>query len=236
MAMILEHRKIDHKYYLLKVEDYKDIQCGQFYMVHSPNKSHLLGRPFSVYNSGENFVEFLYQVVGEGTKEITEMKKGEDIRIFGPYGNSFPYFQNKKIACIGGGVGIAPFYYYIKQMGEHNDITLYLGLNEGSEVERIFQDLDCNLVVQKGGFITDGVPYTKFDILLTCGPKVMMEKVVQGGQKAEKPVYISMEERMGCGFGGCLGCSIKTSRGNQRVCKDGPVFEGKDVFYESLGN
>lgn len=232
MAEILEHGKVDDVYYLMKITDDHQVGKGQFYMVYSPNERHLLGRPFSVYDAGEGYVEFLYQVVGKGTEELSRLKKGDSVKVFGPYGNTFPAFKGKKIACIGGGVGIAPFYYYIKDEGEKNQIALYLGLNEGSEAEKAFEDLPADLVVQKGGYITDGVPYDQFDIILTCGPTAMMEKVVQAAIERSIPVYVSMEERMGCGFGACLGCTCKTASGNRRVCKDGPIFRGEEVFYE----
>lgn len=234
MARIIEHKRVDHSYFIMKVESDVLPEPGQFYMLHPRNEKRLLGRPISVYDAAEGYVSFLYQVVGEGTAEFTTYKEGEDVTLYGPYGNRFPKFKGKKIGCVGGGVGIAPFYYLVKEYAKDNEMFLYLGLREDSSAEWAFSDLPGNLIVQKGGFVTDGVPYGEFDVLFTCGPKVMMEKVVQGARAYKKEVYVSMEERMGCGFGGCLGCSTKTVHGNRRVCKDGPIFPGEEVFYESL--
>lgn len=231
MAKVIENRKIDNTYYILKTDKKaKNILPGQFFMLRAWDTYPVLSRPISVYDASEN-LEFLYEVVGKGTEIFKNLKVGDEIKLEGPYGNGFDIEGIDEISLVGGGVGTAPFYYLSKVLKKQNKnvkIDLYIGEREEQEIEKAFLDLDVNFKIKKGGFITDILEYDK-KIIYTCGPDIMMKNITRLGLKNGCEVYVSLDKRMGCGLGACLSCSVKTINGNKRACKDGPVFKGAEI-------
>jgi dihydroorotate dehydrogenase electron transfer subunit len=252
MTKILENTQISKDFYLMKVERDKakeqedTIQMGQFYMVRAWDKYPLLSRPISVFDADENSVSFLYQAIGEGTKILSTKVVGETISIDRPHGNGFPNVTGK-IALVGGGVGVAPLFYATKKLREYAEnmensyreddknktiIDMYLGFREETLLIEEYERVADSVTVNIGGFVTEDIDTTKYDVIMTCGPEVMMkvlwEKCKKQGTKAT--VYASLENRMACGIGACLVCTCKTPSGNKRACKDGPVLLAKEIF------
>lgn len=242
MSKVISNERIDKDFFLMKVElegkkgADKETKIGQFYMLRGWDTYPTLSRPISVYDSDETSVSFLVKIVGEGTEILSEMKAGDDIEITGPLGVGFPEDISGKIALVGGGVGIAPLYKSAKEYkkNSNNTVDVYLGFSGEPILEKEYKEVCDNLVVNVGGFITDDIDTTKYDYILTCGPEIMM-KVLYKKCKEEKTddrLYVSMENRMACGFGACLVCTCKTNHGNKKVCKDGPVFLANEVWGE----
>lgn len=230
MAKVIDNVKIDGNYYLLKTDLKKDVLPGQFFMLRAWDTYPTLSRPVSIFDAS-NTLEFLYEVVGEGTEIFSKLKPGDDIKVLGPYGNSFNTDNISEISLVGGGVGTAPFYYLSKVLKEKNKdvkIDFYIGERENQEIEKAFLDLDVNLKIKKGGFITDILEYDK-KLIYTCGPDIMMKNVTRLALENKCEVYVSLDKRMGCGVGACLSCTCKTKDGNKRSCKEGPVFKGDDI-------
>ncbi|MCI8512038.1 MAG: dihydroorotate dehydrogenase electron transfer subunit [Lachnospiraceae bacterium] len=234
MSKILENQKITEDFYLMKVEQDNDASMGQFYMLRAWDKYPLLSRPISVYDADEKTVSFLYKVVGQGTEIFKELKSGDEITLDGPHGNGFPDATGK-IALVGGGVGVAPLYLTAKKLKEaHPEATvdMFLGFSGEAMLVDAYEAAADSVTVNVGGFVTDDIDPTKYDVIMTCGPEIMMKvlykKCVSVGATA--PLYVSMENRMACGIGACLVCTCKTANGNKRACKDGPVMLGSEVF------
>lgn len=233
MAKVIDNIRIDETYFLLKTDLKMDVLPGQFFMLRAWEDYPTLSRPISIYDATET-LEFLYEVVGEGTEIISKLKPGDEIKVEGPYGNSFEAEGISEVSLVGGGVGTAPFNYLSKVLKEKNPdvkIDFYVGERENQEIEKAFESLKeigVNLIVKKGGLITEVLEYDK-KLIYTCGPDIMMKNVTKLGLEKGCEVYVSLDKRMGCGVGACLSCSCKTTGGNKRSCKDGPVFKGADI-------
>lgn len=234
MAKILENQRITDDFYLMKVEEENNAEMGQFYMLRAWDKYPVLSRPISVFDSDGKTVSFLYKIVGQGTEIFKELKPGDEIKVDGPHGNGFPDATGK-IALVGGGVGVAPLYLTAKRLKAAKPdavVDMYLGFSGEPMLVDRYEEIADSVTVNVGGFVTDDIDPTKYDVIMTCGPEIMMKvlykKCVSVGATA--PVYVSMENRMACGIGACLVCTCKTKGGNKRACKDGPVMLGSEVF------
>ncbi len=218
--------------------DTTDFKAGQFVEVEVPD--FFLRRPISVCNAKEGLLTLIYKVVGGGTKRMTEMKKGEKVSLLAPLGNGYNLCKSgDRPLLTGGGVGVPPLYMLARCLREQGkQVKVVLGFNTGCEVfyENAFKSLGCEveLVTMDGSYGLKGVvtDYLNDDYsyYYACGPKPMLTAVIKKlGVEGE----VSMEERMGCGFGVCMGCSIETTNGAKRVCKDGPVFESRLIVERS---
>ena len=233
MAIILYNKPLKNNFYLLKVSGKYKADCGQFFMIRKDSQSMFLSRPMSIFDLEEDGIIFLFQVIGKGTAVLADCKKNDEITINGPYGKGFPLNVSGNIALIGGGTGIAPLFYAIKQLKFfHNNINIdaFLGLQKKNNFEYYFKNYADFLKVNYGGFITDYVQFDKYNVIFSCGPEPMMKTIEKQAKNFNAEHYLSMENRMACGVGACLACSFKTKKGNKRVCKDGPVFKGSDIF------
>ena len=139
------------------------------------------------------------------------------------------------VALVGGGVGIAPLYLTAKKLKELNPDTIvdiYLGFSDEALLVDLYEKVADKVTVNIGGFVTDDIDPLKYDCIMTCGPEIMMKVLCKKCKSlgVQAPVYVSMENRMACGIGACLVCTCKTSAGNKRACKDGPVMLGSEVF------
>lgn len=236
MAKILENREVGEDFFLMKVESENKAQMGQFYMLRAWDKYPVLSRPISVFDADEKTVSFLYKVVGQGTEIFKELKAGDEIHVDGPHGNGFPDAAGR-IALVGGGVGIAPLYLTAKNLKKaHPDavVDIYLGFSGEPMLIDRYEAIADKVTVNVGGFVTDDIDPTQYDVIMTCGPEIMMKVLYKKcvSMNAEAPLYVSMENRMACGIGACLVCTCKTTNGNKRACKDGPVMLGSEVFGE----
>lgn len=234
MAEILQNEQVSDDFYLMKVKKENQAAMGQFYMLRAWNEYPVLSRPISVFDADPETVSFLYKVVGKGTEIFTKLKAGDEITLDGPHGNGFPEVKGK-IALVGGGVGIAPLYLTaktLKKLDPDTKVDIYLGFSGQPILTDRYEAVADHVKVNVGGFVTDDIDPREYDFILTCGPEIMMKVLYRKCRdlKAKAPVYVSMENRMACGIGACLVCTCKTSKGNRRACKDGPVMLGNEVF------
>lgn len=210
---------------------------GQFVNIKLEGK--FLRRPISICDFDENTITLIYKVVGVGTEQMSEMSCGKVLDILVGLGNG--YSLNKcgdKPLLIGGGVGVPPLYNLCKKLiNEGKKVTVVLGFNTKDEIflESDFKALGAEVFVATAdgsygvkGFVTDAMKEIEYTYFFTCGPMPMFKAIeavaVTSGQ-------YSFEERMGCGFGACMGCSCKTKYGNKRICKDGPVLEREEIIW-----
>lgn len=231
---ILENKKVSDDIYLMKLNASLKGAPGQFYMLKVGNLDPLLPRPISIYDVGENIISFLYQVVGKGTEIMTEKKPGDTIEILGPLGNGFK-IEGEKVAIVGGGIGIAPLLYLCKKLKSENKyVEVFLGYRTRPYLTEEFEKVadKVHIATEDGsvghkGYVTEIIG-RDFDTLYSCGPNLMM-KSLKSLNICEREYY-SLEARMACGIGACLGCSIKTVNGMKRVCHEGPIFSKDEVI------
>lgn len=229
ISEIIENKEIAKNIYKLTVNFTGEIKPGQFFMIKSLDNSFLLPRPISVNDYNENQLTFLYRVEGVGTTKISTMRKNDELQLFGPLGNGFEIDKLQgKVAVVGGGIGIAPLLYLAKNL---NNPDIYIGFKDSVYSVDEFKKISDNVWITsedgsigKKGFVTDFIDYEKYDAVVTCGPEIMMNKIMSQCKDKEIKCYVSLERRMACGMGVCLGCTVITKSGNKRACKDGPVF------------
>lgn len=210
---------------------------GQFVNLKLEGK--FLRRPISICDYDDATITLVYKVVGEGTEQMADMKSGETLDVLVGLGNGYSLDKcGDKPLLIGGGVGIPPLYNLCKKLlAMGKTCTVILGFNNSDEIflENDFKALGANVIVTTvdgsygiKGFVTDAMRELDYTYFFTCGPMPMFKAIeataVTSGQ-------YSFEERMGCGFGACMGCSCKTKYGNKRICKDGPVLEREEIIW-----
>ena len=197
-----------------------------------------LRRPISVCDWDESGLTILYKVVGRGTGQMSNMSAGQSLDVLCGLGNGFDVGKcGGRTLVIGGGVGVPPMYGLAKALLSAGKTPVaLLGFNRRSEVfyEEEFQGLGVETIVTtvdgsygQKGFVTDALP-PAYDYFCACGPEPMLKAVYRA---AGTSGLLSFEERMGCGFGACMGCSCQTKYGNKRICKDGPVLEKEEVIW-----
>lgn len=235
-AAILENGLAEGGFYLMRLPFPTPCLPGQFVMLRLAGQlDPLLGRPISVFDWENRVVSLLYQPVGKGTKLLTQLRQGQGVFIQGPMGNGFPIAPGDA-TLIGGGVGIAPLYLLAKALkkqepGRH--IRIHLGFRERPALQTNYEAVCDELVLNIGGFVTDDVDFQPIGrTYYACGPTPMMRTAASRAKAKNATLYVSLEERMACGVGACLGCTCKTGGGNQRICKDGPVFLSGEVFLD----
>ncbi len=234
MPVIVFNQPLKNQYYLLKIDGEYHAEMGQFYMIRVDSQAMFLARPMSIHDIAKDGILFLYQVSGKGTAALASCKPGDHITVHGPYGHGFPSDVTGHIALVGGATGIAPLFYTVKQLRKINRISavdIYLGLHERNEFEDGFRPYADFLKIDYGGFITDHILYERYQVIFSCGPESMMKKIEHQAKTFHIAHYISLERRMACGVGACLVCSCQTMEGNKRVCREGPVFRGEEIFY-----
>lgn len=234
MIRVIKNIDIDDRYFFLKTEGSIEAKAGQFYMLRAWDNYPTLSRPISIYNVSDG-LEFLIEERGEGTNLLRRLKEGDELKAYGPYGNSFD-IDVKKVALVGGGVGTAPMYLTAKRIKEKNknaEVKLYLGLDETTRLDEMFydlKDLGVEIFVKRGGFITDIIDFKEEKLIYACGPEAMLENITKLSLKEGSICYVSLDTKMACGVGACLGCTCKTKNGNKRTCKEGPIFLGSDIY------
>lgn len=231
MALVLSNQPVAEGIYKMDVAYTGNVQTGQFFMLRAWDKDPLLSRPISVHNYEDGVLTFLYQVVGKGTEILAVLEKDDELTLQGPYGKGFPDVDTDLVA-VGGGIGIAPLYYACRDFkAKHPDknLRVYLGYRDSAYCVDSFQDIADEVIVDIGGIITHQVEARSGETFFTCGPEIMMKSLCDIVPE-DNPVYVSLEAHMACGIGACLGCTCKTSEGNKKVCKDGPVFLREVAF------
>ena len=236
---IESNEKIAKDVYLMVLSgDTSDITAsGQF--VNIKLEGFYLRRPISVCDYSDNSLTLIYKVVGKGTEYMAELGKGFKLDILTGLGNGFDTAKSgQKPLLIGGGVGVPPMYNLAKKLiSLGKEVSVIIGFNTAEEV--FFADefkkigADVHVATADGsmgtkGFVTDVMKDLSYDYFYTCGPMPMFKAIEA---IASTSGQYSFEERMGCGFGACMGCSCKTKYGNKRICKDGPVLEREEIIW-----
>lgn len=225
---------------------------GQFVMVYSRDQSRLLPRPISVCRTDGRALRLVYRVIGEGTREFASLEAGQPLEAMGPLGNGYPIAEarGKKILLLGGGIGIPPLLETAACL--EGDVTAVLGYRDEQFLKEEFEKLcpvvcaveNSELAAAGGtagcvaGNVLDAVREKNLegDMIFACGPPPMLRAVQAYAAKQQVPCWLSLEERMACGIGACLGCVCDTVHedghlhvNRKRVCKDGPVFLSTEV-------
>lgn len=206
-------------------------KAGQFINIKLDN--HYLRRPISISRINEDNFEIIYKIKGKGTYDLAKIKPGKSLDVLYPLGNGFELVEGKKVLLVGGGIGIPPLLELYHQLQANNEVQLLIGLNELKE--NAYQQYNPLIATmqESEAFVGNVIEYLKanpqveYDYVYSCGPMGMLlalqQYVTCDGQ-------ISIEERMGCGFGACMGCSCKTKDGNyKRICVEGPVFQIREL-------
>jgi dihydroorotate dehydrogenase electron transfer subunit len=235
-SRIVGNELIASRIYKLSVKFEGEIKPGQFFMLKTLDNSFLLPRPISVFDYNEGIVTFIYRTGGQGTTSISKMKSGAELQLFGPLGNGFNLNDlHGEIAVIGGGIGIAPLLYLTKKIGKSAHV--FLGFKDFIYCDEEFKRYTdkVTIVTEDGshgemGFVTDHVDFSRYDAVVACGPEIMMNKITNSCKNYNVKCFVSLERRMACGMGVCLGCTVITKDGYKRACKDGPVFSGDELL------
>lgn len=210
---------------------------GQFINIKIDNL--FLRRPISVHDYDSETVTIIYKVVGKGTEKLARMQSGE-LDILTGLGNGYNTgLSGDSPLLIGGGVGVPPLYNLAKKLiGQGKRVSVILGFNTANEVfcEDDFKNLGCDVKVTTAdgsygtkGFVTAVMPDIDYTYTYSCGPEPMLKAVYSASETSGQ---YSFEERMGCGFGACMGCSCKTVTGYKRICKEGPVLVKEEILWE----
>ncbi len=221
---------------------------GQFAMLYPKSASTLLPRPISICEVEKGALRFVFRVAGKGTKEFSGYSAGDEIRVMGPIGNGYPLdaAKGRKAVLLGGGIGVPPILELARQLSEkESDVTVIPGYRDSNMfLKEDFEKYAKTLVAtEDGSFGTKGNVMDairengiKPDVIYACGPMPMLKAIKKYAEENGIEAYISLEERMACGVGACLGCVVKTKEpdhhshvNNTRICTEGPVFEAREV-------
>lgn len=244
IAKVLDIKCLATDIYDLKLEAKeisKEARAGQFVEVFVDNNENLLPRPISICEIGEGSLRLVFQVVGKGTKIFSELNVGDSLRILGPCGNGFGLKGGKNV-LIGGGIGVPPMLELCKSL--EGEKTVVLGFRSGCFLKEDFEALGAKVYIAtddgsvgfKGNVVqllkAEGINEGNF---YSCGPKVMLKALHGFAAENNIDLQVSMEERMACGIGACVGCVVKIGTEDnweyKKVCKDGPVFNSREVLW-----
>jgi len=240
---------VNEEFFILQFYwDHKPPKAGQFFMLKPLRSSTFLPRPISIfeYNAEQKILKFLIAKRGKGTQELSEINAGEKVQLTGPIGNCWSDFlpENGSAALVGGSAGVAPL---CALVGEKSDYQfhLYAGFRHGfREKEEEDAILGCGTRAKKVvvtaedgknaliGKIVDFIfEPESFDVMFGCGPMPMLNALKKKCETHNIPCFLSLESRLACGVGACLGCTIMTANGNKCCCKDGPIFPASEVIF-----
>lgn len=223
----------------------KEAKPGQFIAMYCEDGTKLLPRPISIcgIDAEKGTLRVVYRIAGEGTRLFSEMREGDSLEVLGPLGNGFTMKEEKAI-IVGGGIGIPPMLELAKQLSCEK--TVVLGYRDELFLKDEFESYaDVVVATEDGscgtkGTVIDAIKEAGVDGkgIYACGPMPMLKALAEYAEAHDMEAQISLEERMACGIGACLGCICKTKKkdhhtnvNNQRICKDGPVFDAKEVVF-----
>ncbi|MCQ2421530.1 MAG: dihydroorotate dehydrogenase electron transfer subunit [Lachnospiraceae bacterium] len=221
---------------------------GQFVCIYSDDGAHLLPRPISICEAMNGYLRLVFRVAGFGTKELSGKTSGEEIKLLGPCGNGYPELAGDQITVVGGGIGIPPMLYLARKCSENGmKVTAVLGYRDSKtflkEAFEAYADViiatDDGSLGVKGTVVDAMKECNTFDKLVcACGPMPMLKGLSTYVEGKGGCALISLEERMACGIGACLGCIVKTKEvdehshvHNKRICTEGPVFDSKELDF-----
>jgi len=234
VAIIKSNQEIANGIWRMRVSGAPIGRAGQFYMLRVPGTlDPLLGRPISICEvdakSGET--TFVYQTIGRGTAQFARLLPGQTIEAQGAYGNGF-LLKSGHAVIIGGGIGTAPMLQLAKELRASDParrIDVFLGFREEAYLEKEFKPYADSVTLSIGGYIVNDVDFSLDATYYACGPAPMLRAAATAAESANATLFVSLEKHMACGVGACLGCTCQTTSGRKRVCKDGPVFDYREV-------
>lgn len=250
---VLENVKIADDFFCMTLKAGQKgllLKPGQFLNIYLPCEDRILPRPFSIFDADESSLKVLYKVVGRGTLHFSKSVPGDSLKVLYPLGNSFPWHPEASIAFLAGGVGIAPVHFYLsrlqKELNGNPFRTVFYGAQNSSQLiltkelaglSKIVFSTDDGSMGFKGNcveaFRQECLQGNKMpEYLMACGPKKMLQSAARVASELKIRSYLSLEEIMGCGFGACVGCAVKKNQPETEyalVCKDGPIFEAKEI-------
>ncbi len=232
---------------ILAPEIAKEACPGQFINLYTGKGEMILPRPISIceIDKADGTLRLLYQAVGKGTSYFSTLQSGETIKILGPLGNGFTMNQCQNSVVIGGGIGVPPLLELVKQL--KGSVQVFIGAKTTPILEKEFQELGAEVFVatEDGGYGLHGnvMDYIRKvapnpDAIFACGPKGLLRAISDWAEEKGIDAQVSMEERMACGIGACVGCTVKIRKKNAvdwenlKVCKDGPVFLSSEVIWD----
>ncbi len=237
---IIENKPLTANVYKMRLAgDTTEITApGQF--VNIQLEGLYLRRPISVCDVENDVLTLVYKVVGKGTEKMSKMGIGEKLDVLTGLGNGYDLSKSGDTPLLlGGGVGVPPLYMLAKKLiGEGKKVSVILGFNTKDEIfyENEFKALGANVTVATAdgsygvkGFVTNAMEGIGYSYFFTCGPEPMLKAIFSASETSGQ---FSFEERMGCGFGACMGCSCKTVTGYKRICKEGPVLTKEEILWE----
>lgn len=247
IATVVKNEKIAENVHAITFDlgENAKIRAGQFGNI-SVGGTHLLRRPIAICKEENSLVTFCYQIKGEGTQKLKTMGAGTRLNVLLPLGNGFFAEENeKKIALVGGGVGVFPLISVLREYGAEKEISAYIGYRNAGAVCGVeeFEKAKKFVAVTDDGSYGEKMNAVQAfekalqagecpDVVFACGPTPMLRALKALVERENVPCYVSLEERMGCGIGACLVCVCDMTSGKKaRVCKDGPVFNVKEVTF-----
>ena len=221
---------------------------GQFFLIKPRRSGVFLGRPISVAEwrprnpikpDDGGILGFIISRQGKGSRELVDLRPGEEAELTGPLGNSWADFDTETggvIALVGGGTGIAPLLSFAQELGKRQ-FDFYAGFRTGSFCLEKIKPRSLVITSENGsqgikGRITDFFTPSGYGAVFACGPELMLKTVGDACIACEVPCFISMERHMACGVGACLGCTVRTIKGNRLCCSDGPIFRAEEVCFD----
>ncbi len=216
----------------------EEIKAGQFCSVYVSSKDCILPRPISICKVNKDSIVLVYRVVGKGTKWLSDATEGTDIHLLMPLGNGFTLVENQNVVLVAGGIGIPPMVELAEQLQKlNNNVTVVLGYTDEAFIEDKFS---CKKIITSDsglcglqGNVIDGLKLVdeKIDTIYSCGPMRMLEAVSNFAKDSDTKAYLSLEARMACSIGACVGCVVKINNEFKKVCVDGPVFDSEEVVF-----
>ncbi|MCL1987854.1 MAG: dihydroorotate dehydrogenase electron transfer subunit [Firmicutes bacterium] len=232
---------------ILQTPNFEMGKPGQFVMVYPNHGGMLLPRPISICRQTKNITMLVYKILGDGTRYMSTLKQGDSLLIMGPIGNSFEIKPHKKVALVGGGIGIPPMVFLYDTI-KSQEVDVFLGFKDTHFLTTLFTDANLHIVTEdltalkslqnpsgniypKNGNVLDLLESQsqQYDEIYACGPNPMLKALCKYADKKNIPLQISLEERMACGLGACVCCVANTPQGYVKICCDGPVFYSDKV-------
>lgn len=252
-GVVVENRNIGGNFFLLKIEApyiSKMSIPGNFVMTAvSGSSDPLLKRPLGIFDAKSPHIYLYYEIVGRGTKLLSGKRESDFLDLVGPLGNGFPELSGKNILMIAGGRGIAPLFFAMKKYSINNKISVVYGastknaLNFTEEIQSL-KPSNSFFYTEDGSAFKEGlvtkeidkiIEDTEADTIFSCGPHGMLRSLADISHRSGIKNFSSLEADMGCGFGICYSCVVRTVGGGyKKVCTDGPVFDSKEIDWEAL--
>ncbi len=237
---IIENKQLTNNVYKMRLKGDTSAFSAPGQFLNIKLEGLFLRRPISLCDLNGDEITIIYKTVGRGTTAMAQMEKGQSLDILTGLGNGYDLgCAGDSPLLIGGGVGVPPLYLLAKRLiADGKKVSVILGFNTADEIfyKEEFEKLGCNVTVATAdgsvgvrGFVTDAMP-EDYSYIYTCGPEPMLKAVYKNAKTSGQ---FSFEERMGCGFGACMGCTCKTVTGYKRICKDGPVMKKEEILWEA---